>query len=73
MAFSGFLAEIARFPDSLLPRLVGAQDRILLGTDFPNIPYPYLHQLEALAKLDFGASWLRSVCWQNPARLFGVR
>ena len=26
-----------------------AADRILLGTDFPTIPYPYAHQLEGLA------------------------
>jgi predicted TIM-barrel fold metal-dependent hydrolase len=47
-------------------------DRILLGTDFPNIPYPYVHQLEALARLEFGAPWLRAVCHDNAARLPGL-
>ena len=37
-----------------VPRLAGLGDRILLGSDFPNIPYPYVHQLQALARLDLG-------------------
>ena len=47
-------------------------DKILLGTDFPTIPYPYAHQLESLARLDLGDDWLRAVCWENGAQLFGV-
>ena len=34
----------------------------VLGTDFPNIPYPYRTQLDALAGLDLGDDWLRG-CW----------
>ena len=52
--------------------LATTADRILLGTDFPNIPYRYLHQLEALARLDLGPAWLRAVCYENAARLFGL-
>ena len=44
-------------------------DKVLLGSDFPTIPYPYLHQLESLARLDLGEDWLRAVCWDNGARL----
>ena len=44
---------------------------MLLGSDFPNIPYPYAHQLEALERLDLGDDWLRAVCWDNAVRLFG--
>jgi len=72
MAFTDFLDRIAPFPAALRPRLADAADRILLGTDFPNIPYPYLHQLEALARLDLGAPWLRGVCHDNAARLLGL-
>jgi predicted TIM-barrel fold metal-dependent hydrolase len=52
--------------------LAAAAGRILLGSDFPNIPYPYLDQLEALARLDFGAAWLRAVCHDNAVRLLGL-
>jgi predicted TIM-barrel fold metal-dependent hydrolase len=72
MAFTDFFAQLhpgQPFPASLLPRLAALGDRILLGTDFPNIPYPYLTQLEALAGLDLGRPWLRAVCYDNAARL----
>ncbi len=59
-----------RFPSELRPRLADLAPRILLGTDFPNIPYPYVHQLEGLARLDLGDDWLRAVCWENGARLY---
>ena len=60
------------YPDWLVPRLVDLQPKILLGTDFPTIPYPYAHQLEGLARLDLGDDWLRAVCWENGAELFGL-
>ena len=46
--------------------------KVLLGSDFPNIPYPYAHQLEALERLGLGDDWLRAVCWDNGVRLFGT-
>jgi predicted TIM-barrel fold metal-dependent hydrolase len=48
------------------------EDRVVFGTDFPNIPYAYAHQLEALERFDLGDGWLRAVCWTNPSRLLGV-
>ncbi|MDO3394685.1 amidohydrolase family protein [Nocardioides sp. SOB44] len=60
------------YPDELLVRLADRGDRILLGTDFPTIPYPYSHQLEGLARLDLGDDWLRAVCWHNAAALLGA-
>ncbi len=72
MAFTDFLERIAPFPAEMRPRLAGAADRILLGSDFPNIPYSYLHQLHALARLDLGPAWLRAVCHDNATRLLGL-
>jgi hypothetical protein len=69
MAFSDFMQWRAPFPPELLPRLAAMGDRVVLGTDFPNIPYRYVHQLQALAKLELGDDWLRAVCYGNPARL----
>ncbi|CAN5636191.1 amidohydrolase family protein [soil metagenome] len=71
MAFTDFFEEMAAFPTDLLPRLVDLQDKVLLGSDFPNLPYPYAHQLEALERLDLGEDWLRAVCWHNGVRLLG--
>jgi predicted TIM-barrel fold metal-dependent hydrolase len=44
----------------------------VLGTDFPNTPYAYSHQIEALARLGFGDAWLRGVLHDNGARLIGL-
>jgi predicted TIM-barrel fold metal-dependent hydrolase len=73
MAFTDFFEEMAPFPSQLRPRLaaLGEAGKVLLGSDFPNIPYPYAHQLESLERLDLGEQWLRGVCWTNPERLFG--
>jgi hypothetical protein len=71
MVFTDFFAM--PYPDRLLPRLADLRHKILLGTDFPTIPYPYVTQLEGLARLDLGDDWLRAVCWQNGLELFGLR
>ena len=70
--FTDFTEHPTPFPRRAAPRLADLSDRILLGTDFPNIPYPYLHQLEALAGLDLGDDWLRAVCHDNAARLLDL-
>lgn len=72
MAFTDFTEGDAPFPRDALPRVTALGDRILLGTDFPNIPYPYVHALDALARLDLGDDWLRAVCYDNAARLFAL-
>lgn len=59
-------------PEGIVPRLAALQDKILFGTDFPNIPYAYAHQVEALERLDLGEGWMRKVLWENGARLFNV-
>ena len=71
MAFTDFTEGFMPFPRRHLPRLADLGDRVLLGSDFPNIPYPYLHQVQALERLGLGHDWLRAVCHDNAARLFG--
>jgi predicted TIM-barrel fold metal-dependent hydrolase len=71
MVFTSFFDELgAAYPSELMPRLRDLQAKVLLGSDFPHIPYPYAEQLDALARLDLGDDWLRAVCWDNAARLF---
>jgi uncharacterized protein len=71
MAFTDFFEEMAPFPGSLMPRLRDLGDKVLLGSDFPNIPYSYAHQIESLERLDMGEDWLRRVCWENAVTLLG--
>jgi uncharacterized protein len=70
MAFTPFIEDGAPFPAAELPRLRDLGDRVLLGTDFPNIPYPYPDALESLERAGLGAGWLRAVCHDNAAALF---
>ncbi|ANZ17328.1 amidohydrolase family protein [Streptomyces noursei] len=72
MAFTDFVEQAAPFPRAERGRLLDVGDRVLFGSDFPNIPYGYAHALEVLARLELGEEWLRAVCYGNGARLFGV-
>jgi predicted TIM-barrel fold metal-dependent hydrolase len=72
MVGTDFTNGFAPMPDGYLNRLSGLQDRIILGSDFPNIPYAYAHQLEALDRLGLGDDWLRAVLWENGARLLDL-
>ena len=74
MIFTGFFFEsVAPYPAAALPlvRELGLAGKVLLGSDFPNIPYPYARQIAGLARLDLGDAWLRAVCWENPVAMFG--
>ncbi|MFI5427652.1 MFS transporter [Aeromicrobium sp. UC242_57] len=71
MAFVDFWGQPV--PDGIIPRLRTLQDKILFGTDFPNIPYAYAHQVEVLQRLDLGDDWMRQVLWSNAAELFRRR
>jgi predicted TIM-barrel fold metal-dependent hydrolase len=73
MVFTSFFDDLgAAYPPELLPHLRDLQPKVLLGSDFPNIPYPYAEQLAGLARLDLGDDWLRAVCWDNGVRIFGL-
>ncbi len=72
MAFTDFTEQRMPFPPELRPRLLALGERVVLGSDFPNTPYPYAHQLEVLARLDLGDDWLRGVLHDNGARLLGM-
>ena len=72
MVGTEFMNRLAPVPADVLPRLADARDRVVLGTDFPNIPYPFAEQLDALERFGLGEDWLRAVCWDNGLRLLGL-
>ncbi|MER5673835.1 amidohydrolase family protein [Pseudonocardia alni] len=77
MVGTAFSQRIAPLPSDWPARLAEHPGRIVLGTDFPNIPYAYAEQLAAIAgwaaaEPRLGAAFLRSVLYDAPAALLGV-
>ena len=72
MAFTPFIDATTPFPADQRARLRSLGDRILFGSDFPNIPYRYADAIAPLADLGLGDDWLRKVLYDNAARLFGI-
>ncbi|MGA9858676.1 MAG: amidohydrolase family protein, partial [Solirubrobacteraceae bacterium] len=71
MVGTPFMNQLAPLPPDVVARLCALRERVVLGSDFPNIPYEFAVQLDALERLDLGEDWLRAVCWTNGARLLG--
>jgi uncharacterized protein len=72
MAFTPFVEETMPFPTGEYPRLRDLGERILFGSDFPNIPYGYAQALTSITELDVDDDWRRAVLHDNGARLFGL-
>jgi hypothetical protein len=76
MAGTDFTEQFAPMPPGYLPRLAALRDKVVLGADFPNIPYPYAAQVAALDRMattaDLGDDWLRAVLWHNGCRLMSL-
>jgi hypothetical protein len=71
MVGTPYMDDFAPLTADVIRRLGDLQDKVVLGTDFPNIPYPYATQLDALQRFGHGNEWLRDVCWYNGKRLLG--
>jgi predicted TIM-barrel fold metal-dependent hydrolase len=74
MVGTAFTQSFAPLPADWAARIAEHGDRIVLGTDFPNIPYPYAEQLDAIAGWAaaddrLGAGFLRAVLHDTPLRL----
>ena len=71
MSFTDFTNEMRPVTDDELSRLAGLGDRVLFGSDYPSIPYPYAHAVASLTRLGMDDDWLRAVLWGNAERLLG--
>ncbi|WP_020667879.1 amidohydrolase family protein [Amycolatopsis nigrescens] len=71
-----FTDQFSPLPADWTDLLARIPDRIVLGTDFPNIPYSYAEQLEAIAGWSaddrLGSPFLRAVLHDTPAALLGL-
>ncbi|WP_088289040.1 amidohydrolase family protein [Kineosporia sp. A_224] len=76
MVGTAFTQAFAPLPADWPARLVDVADRVVLGTDFPNIPHPYAEQVAAVvgwadADPRLGDPFLRAVLHDTGARLLG--
>jgi len=65
------------FPERTVKRpnseeLISYQDRILFGTDFPNIPYEYTLSTKGLLSLNLPKSFYENIFFNNAKRLFNL-
>ncbi|KAA2262864.1 amidohydrolase [Solihabitans fulvus] len=72
-----FSEAMAPLPADWAGRLADVADRVVLGSDYPNIPYDYVEQLRAIADWAsaddrLGPAFLRAVLHDTPARLLGL-
>jgi hypothetical protein len=72
-----FTEKFSPVPADWPARLADIADRVVLGTDFPNIPYDYATQVRAVAGWAaaddrLGEEFLRAVLHDTPARLLGL-
>jgi hypothetical protein len=77
MVGTAFTDRFAPLPADWPARLADVADRVVFGSDFPNIPYPYAEQVRAVAgwaaaEPRLGAPFLRSVLHTAPIRLLGL-
>jgi hypothetical protein len=77
MVGTAFSTRMAPLPADWPARLADVADRVVFGSDFPNIPYPYAEQVAAVAGWAaaddrLGPAFLRSVLHDTPARLLGL-
>jgi len=72
-----FTEALHPLPPDWAARLADHADRVVFGSDFPNIPYAYATQLAAVCEWAasqprLGEAFLRAVVHDTPARLLGL-
>ncbi|MFB9387306.1 amidohydrolase family protein [Pseudonocardia petroleophila] len=77
MVGTAYSEQMAPLPQDWAARLVDVADRVVYGSDFPNIPYPAYEQVAAVAGWAaaddrLGAGFLRAVLHDTPARVLGL-
>ncbi|GAA5129529.1 amidohydrolase family protein [Pseudonocardia adelaidensis] len=77
MVGTAFSSRFAPLPADWPARLADVADRVVFGSDFPNIPYPYAEQVRAVAEWAaaddrLGDAFLRSALHTAPGRLLAL-
>ncbi|MFO7794527.1 MAG: amidohydrolase family protein [Promethearchaeati archaeon] len=69
-------------PDNIFPerkvkqptkeQLISYQDRILFGSDFPNIPYEYKYSTQGLLEFDLSRNFYENIFFNNAKKIFQI-
>lgn len=71
MVGTDYMEKVAPIPRGYPEILAELPDKVVFGTDFPTIPHTYTHQIQVLARWEFGSEWMRNALWHTPRRLVG--
>jgi len=47
-------------------------DRVMFGTDWPNIPHPWDTELQAVVEMEWKEEVVKKVVWENARRFYGL-
>jgi hypothetical protein len=64
-----FTERMVPLPAGWTSRIAGLADRVELGSDFPNVPYPYEVQLDAIRSWGLETDAEQAVLHDNGVRL----
>jgi predicted TIM-barrel fold metal-dependent hydrolase len=53
--------------------LISYQDRILFGSDFPNIPYDYQYSTKGLFEMEMPKDFYEDIFFNNAKKLFNIK
>ena len=73
MSFTPFIDEMMPMAPETIARLPDFRDRILFGSDFPNIPHSYVEAVHSVLDLELGDEWNRAILHDNAVRLFELQ
>ena len=73
MVFTDFTEQTQPFPSDARTDLRELADKVLFGSDYPNIPYQYSHAVESIIRLGLGDQWSQKVLYSNAFNLFGAK
>jgi len=72
MVGTSYMEQLFPVPENYAQVLAELAGKVVLGTDFPSIPYSYSHQLQVLDSWKLGHSWLADTLWNTPRRLVSL-
>ncbi|MDA8024952.1 MAG: amidohydrolase family protein [Actinomycetota bacterium] len=73
MVLTPFTEETTPLGQSNIETIADLSEKILFGSDFPNIPHEYVVALESLESAGFSSKWMRDVLFETPTRLLASR